>query len=473
MRMTRTRYRGYLAGAAYAGLYTPYSGRPRPCDCRRDRVIRLETATIDWRRLWQIVSDTLSRHGYAEQTIQTYRWVLRGFYSFCRRCPSQTTASLVRGYIDRLVAEHMSWSWVGMNISVLRSVFDKLGGLSVTRGLQTPKRPLTLPEILSRGEVRELLAACRTTRDQLLLGLLYGCGLKVGECRNLKWRDVQTVAPALPWRGVAQKGEVRDGSRLRPGGGQEDYALNGYALQAKHSQQYRKPLHESAKGLLRVRYARGTRQRFLEIPPDLLPVLNLGVERCAPDDFIFQGRRAGTALSVRAIELIVRRAREEAGIVKPISAMTLRHSFAVHCLENGENIRAVQEALGHKSVETTQRYERCIVPPGVVSPIDRLKQAQREQDASHTPHSSRRSAAKTDPVSHVPHCPAPGIQPPVSVPSFGIQHSPISIEHLDLPFRQDTAPSSRSCAAAFYRMLKTHIFGRFLGLRRSSTRAGP
>ncbi len=84
-----------------------------------------------------------------------------------------------------------------MNIPVLRSVFDKLGGLSIACHFVTPKRPLPLPEILSSNEVRRVLAAAPSTRNQLLLGLLYGCGLKVSEACRLKWADVDAGQDAF------------------------------------------------------------------------------------------------------------------------------------------------------------------------------------------------------------------------------------------------------------------------------------
>ena len=135
-----------------------------------------------------------------------------------------------------------------MNISVLRTVFDKLGGQAITTRLRTPKRPQPLPHILSPGEARRLLAAAATTRDQLLLGLMYGCGLKVGELCRLRWADLDVAG-----------------------------------------------------GHLRVPFARGTRERFLSIPEELLPVLRTGAECCPADDYIFQGRAEKSGQTVEAV----------------------------------------------------------------------------------------------------------------------------------------------------------------------------
>ncbi|MBM4148326.1 MAG: hypothetical protein FJ224_04715, partial [Lentisphaerae bacterium] len=77
-------------------------------------------------------------------------------------------------------------------------------------------------------------------------------------------------------------------------------------------------------------------------------------------------------LSTRAAESVVRAAGHLSGIPKVITAMTLRHTHAVHCLENGWSIRTVQVALGHASVETTMLYQRCILPSGIQSPLARV-----------------------------------------------------------------------------------------------------
>ena len=190
---------------------------------------------------------------------------------------------------------------------------------------------------------------------------------------------------------------------------------------------------DTARETLRVRYARATRERTLPIPPELLSVLNAGGERCPPEDYIFQGRIAGTPLSTRMAQLILRSAVKSTDILKTVTCITLRHSFAVHCLENGESIRAIQEALGHKSIDTTLLYESCILPEGVTSPLDALRQAQE---------------------------PA---QP------CSLFDEPLSVDALELPFRDESSPS---LASAFYQLLKTRILGRFLGQRRVTIRAG-
>jgi len=134
-------------------------------------------------------------------------------------------------------------------------------------------------------------------------------------------------------------------------------------------------------GRLHLRTA-GDENRDLEIPPELLPVLDYGKVRCPSADYIFQGRNGMAPLSTRMIELTIRRARNAAGILKPVTAMTLRHTYAVHCLENGASIRDLQQALGHQHIKDGRKIfrpfnTRCILPANLESPLDPIKRKQR------------------------------------------------------------------------------------------------
>ncbi len=384
----------YANGTPYRPVYGCLSMDPRPPDSRYDKVLSLTSDDLSWGRFWQIISDVLMRHGYGDGSRQLYRSVMRKFYRFSCQTPAQTNSAIIDDYVNSLVEQDASWNWIAMNISVLRTVFDKLAGQSLTCHLCTPKRPEHLPDVLSPAEVRRILAAAPSTRDQLLLGLMYGCGLKVGEACRLTWTDVDT----------------------------EHWALT-------------------------ARATNGTRSRALDIPPDLRPVLTMGKSRCESSDFIFQGRFAGTHLSTRMAELIVRKAAESTDSLKTVTCMTLRHSFAVHSLENGVSARALQEALGHLSIDTTLRYQDCILPPGLVSPLDALSLS------SPIPKREPRGGA----------APLRGPTPKTAAwgrsPFTRLFQQPLSVDALELPF---ASPPAGHLAQTFQQLFKLHILGRFL-----------
>ncbi len=385
--------RRYANGRPYAAA-CGQSGHDRASPALRSRVPVALGSETGWATFWTRIANELARRGYSHSTRAFYRSVLRNFYRYARCSPARVDASLIRDYFEHLAETQCSWHWMGMTLSALRTVFDKLCGKTFTLRLVTPKRSFALPEILNREEIRSLLAAAATPRDQLLLGLLYGCGLKPGQLVRLTWADIDPDASVL---------------RIRA----------------------------------------GRQSRTLEIPPDLIPILACGKARCPEEDFVFQGRYAGSALSLRMIELTVRRARNAADILKPIAAMSLRHAYAVHSLESGVSVRAVQTALGHKDIRTTMRYVRCTLPANLESPLDALKRNQRARAQEQEP-----AASDSTPLREPP--------------GLNLFAEPPSVEALELPFREPGADGP----AGFSQLLKTHIVGRFLGLRRFVTRGG-
>jgi len=178
--------------------------------------------------------------------------------------------------------------------------------------------------------------------------------------------------------------------------------------------------------------------REVPLSPELLPVLTEGIRRCPAADYIFPGRNAGRHLSMRSAQAVLRATAGRVELAKPVSTMTLRHSFAVHALEAGWSIRAVQEALGHCRIESTLIYERLVERPESCNPLDRLY----DNTSSH-------------PANPVDRNEFPG-------EVFG---GDLSVDGLELPLPCDDVVSMRSRAAEFYSLLKTHLLGRFLALR--------
>ena len=257
------------------------------------------SAAQSWSTFWQQVQQTLRQRGYAESSIGVYRCVLRAFYRFSHGTPAQTTRESLRQFLYSLVQSGRSANWLALNISVLRTVFDKLCGLGVAGDLRTPKRGRDLPVVLSEQEARRLLESASCLRDQLLLSLLYGAGLKPSEALNLRWADIDLEDDMI---------HVTRDSRRVP------------------------------------------------LPPPLRNLLAEGKSICSPRHVLFAGRAPDTPLSRRSLERIVGSAAARAGLRKHVTAMTLRHSFAVRTLERGTNEAVLQTVLGHRHIETTMKY---------------------------------------------------------------------------------------------------------------------
>ncbi|MCE9616021.1 MAG: tyrosine-type recombinase/integrase [Lentisphaerae bacterium] len=374
-------------------------------------VLALWGRMIDWPGFWGLVQRELRQAGFQPSTLVVYRQVLRSLRhhlelqygeASARSQPGALTAAAAHDYLSAMNDRHASWSWVSVNISVLRTAFDKLGGLQTTARLRTPKRPQHLGEVVSGPDVARMLAVSPTARDRLLIGLLYGCGLKVSEACRLRWADVDVANQCLA-----------------------------------------------------VHYAGGTRQRKVELPEALLPVLEAGRARCEPDTYVFAGDRGPhVPLSARMAQRVIRRAAREAGLEKPVCCMTMRHGYAVSLLREGADVRTLQERLGHQRVQTTMRYERYSPPAGAVSPLDRPRFAPAGTMAPPEPNSAFAGAPRATPdsIACVPE-------------ASDLLASPPSL--LALPF-SELANGVRE----YHAQMKSRISDRFLALRAPALKSG-
>jgi integrase/recombinase XerD len=126
--------------------------------------------------------------------------------------------------------------------------------------------------------------------------------------------------------------------------------------------------------VIRVRHGKGGKDRLVMLSPVLLEELRRYWRFYRPGLWLFPGQDPSTPLHTTAIQKACTRARQAAGILKPVSCHTLRHSFATHLLESGADLRLIQTLLGHGSVRTTQIYTHVATPRLVAtaSPLDRL-----------------------------------------------------------------------------------------------------
>jgi integrase/recombinase XerD len=261
-------------------------------------------------------------HGASPRTIEAYRRDVIRCAAFARQHgvegASGLTPRLLREYVYTLRDLGLSGATIRRNVSALRTWFRVLLAEGVvthdpTDRLETPARWRTLPEVLTVDEVLRLLAAPGLDeplafRDRAMLELAYGAGLRVSEWITLAVRDV-----------LLEESLVR--------------------VLGKGSKERLVPIGRSAIGALAV-YMR-----------ELRPVL----ERGAGQGVLFLNAR-GEPLTRMGAWKILRKYVLMAGIERPVSPHTLRHSFATHLLEGGADLRAVQEMLGHADIATTQLY---------------------------------------------------------------------------------------------------------------------
>jgi len=204
------------------------------------------------------------------------------------------------------------------------------------------KEPQKIAVVMSPDEVKRLLAMAKCLQVRTMLSIAYGCGLRAGEVVKLKAGDI-----------------------------------------------------DSAQNIIRIVQAKGRKDRNVMLPPDVLNLLrqwwkerptryDAGVD--VQQRWLFPGRRPGKPLTTRQFNRGFHQTVDAAGIKKPVTLHSLRHSFATHLLERGTDIRYIQALLGHAKLDTTARY--TIVATGriaaIESPLDVLSRPRKKPRKSKT-----------------------------------------------------------------------------------------
>ena len=307
-----------------------------------------------------------ARH-YSRQTEKTYWYWIRSFIHFHgKRHPGAMGAAEVTAFLSFLATQrNVAAATQNQALAALLFLFKNVLDVQLPwlDGIVRAQRPVRVPTVLSEAEVRRILAELEGTA-KLMVGLLYGAGLRQAECLGLRVKDVD-----FSYRQIL----VRDGK-----GGKDRVTMlpeNLVAPLQAHLGKVRL-LHQrdlkaghgevSLPHALRRKYPRAGYQWGWQF---VFPSGNLAID---PADGVTRRHHVYPDTLGRAVKRAVARA----GIIKPVSCHTLRHSFATHLLERGYDIRTVQELLGHSDVSTTMIYTHVMNKGarGVKSPLDRLEQ---------------------------------------------------------------------------------------------------
>jgi integron integrase len=301
---------------------------------------------------------------YSLRTEQVYLgWIRRFILANGKRHPRTMGAAEVEAFLSYLANEgKVSASTQNQALSALLFLYREVLGIelpwmdNVTRA----KRPRRLPTVLSVAEVQEILARMEG-RPWLIASLLYGTGLRLMECLRLRIKDVDFRRNEILVRGGK--------------GGKDRRTMLPRSLVEPLQREIERArlLHQSdlAAGFGAAWLPDALARKDPSAPRELAwqYVFPSGKRSIDPRDGVERRHHFDDGMLSRALKAACRRA----GIDKPVSAHTLRHSFATHLLEAGYDIRTIQELLGHKDVATTQIYTHVLNRggAGVLSPLDR------------------------------------------------------------------------------------------------------
>lgn len=266
---------------------------------------------------------------YRPRSIECYARCLHDLARHSRRPPDQLSADEVRAFLlHRRDVDGVSLSTQRIYTFAFRYFYGRfLGRKDIAESLPIPRVHQKLPEVPTREEVRQLLAAARCRRDHAFLSLAYATGLRVSEL---------------------------------------------VALQVQHI--------DAESGLIRVVDGKGGKDRVVPLSPVLLDTLRRYWAEVRPArPWLFAGHDGTRHLSIGAGQQVVRRTAARAELTRWISTHSLRHACATHMLEDGVDVRLVQQILGHENLLTTARYLRVCEERmrHAVGPLDRLAQNER------------------------------------------------------------------------------------------------
>ncbi len=253
-------------------------------------------------------------------------WHIEDYSKFCKKDPEHAGVEELRAYFQGMLTDgnHKPGS-VKMGYYALRFLFVNIYHKEWAKEyLPTPKVAKTLPLVLSKDEVADVLAAIRNFKHRSIIMLIYSTGARVSESVNIKLTDI-------------------DSRRMQ----------------------------------VNIQEGKGLKQRKVPLSPVLLSVLRDYYKEYKPQYYLFEGAGGkGTHLGISAVREICKKARHQTPhIKKPYTPHTFRHCFATHHLEQGTNLLVIQRLMGHSDLSNTLKYLHVqqLNTGQVVNPLDTLE----------------------------------------------------------------------------------------------------
>lgn len=253
----------------------------------------------------------------SKYTIKNYIKASQDLINFTKKQPDQIITEDVKLFIAENLTDKAATS-ITLFLAAIKYAYTSILNNNITEAIKRPKKETKLPTTLSKEEIKKLINEIKTEKSKLIVSLIYACGLRVSELTNLKISNLN------------------------------------FPEKIGH-----------------IKQAKGNKDRIFNIPEFLIEDLQHQSKKQKDEEYLFSGRNG--KLSTRNIQKIVSSAAKRAEL-KGVHCHTLRHSFATHLLENGVDIRKIQELLGHSNLSTTQIYTHVSTEElkKIKSPIETL-----------------------------------------------------------------------------------------------------
>jgi len=276
------------------------------------------------RGLFEVLRQELKLRNYSHKTTSAYQSCIRKFVRyFSPKHPRDVSNEEIREFLVHLVRDER-WEASSENqmFNALRFLYVELYKKPFVIGnIPRPKKVRKLPDVLTQDEVRRLFKVVSNPKHRTILMIAYSAGLRIGEVIKLRPEDI-----------------------------------------------------DRERRMIHIREGKGKKDRYTMLSERVVDELAKYISVFKPTKYLFEGDRAGKPYSQTSIQHIFWKAVERAGITKPVTFHTLRHSFATHLLEAGVDLRYIQELLGHASSKTTEIYTHVSTKniATIRSPLDNL-----------------------------------------------------------------------------------------------------
>ena len=251
-------------------------------------------------------SQWLQSKRYSENTVKTYSDALRNFLNFFsdKNPAIISNDDIIFYHNEYILKKNLSSSYQNQIVNAIKLYFKTVQykTLEIDK-VHRPKRAKSLPNVLSKEEVKMILEAHVNLKHKMMLSLIYSCGLRCGELLALR------------------------------------------------------PVHiDSKRNIVLLKNAKGKKDRIVPLSLKILEMLRDYYKAYKPESYLFEGQITGQPYDARSLQLILKQALQKSKITKPVTLHWLRHSYATHLLESGTDLRYIQELLGHNGSRTTKIY---------------------------------------------------------------------------------------------------------------------